>query len=189
MFLNLIAVIWQNIWCESVEFWSGISSIWQRIKTHYWKWTTSDKVLVRSDTIKCTRVGQTIIPISLHRRTELQNVQCFFSLRRTMLRMGRTMFVSDRYFKVSLWRRANARNVRLYYPYRQYTNLSTFRIVSEHCLRITLHLFQYFDILIKGECQGHTLRAIDARFIDRLLVEVCFLIRRYLGNPFIKFIT
>ena len=27
---------------------------------------------------------------------------------------------------VSLWRRANARNVRLYYPYRQYTNLFMF---------------------------------------------------------------
>ena len=30
---------------------------------------------------------------------------------------------------VSLFRRANARNVRLYYPYRQYTNLFLFRFV------------------------------------------------------------
>ena len=43
-------------------------------------------------------------------------------------------------FSVSLWRRANARNVRLYYPYRQYTNLFIFRFVSEHCLRSTLHI-------------------------------------------------
>ena len=30
----------------------------------------------------------------------------------------------------SLWRRANARNVRLYYPYRQYTKLFVFRFVA-----------------------------------------------------------
>ena len=36
---------------------------------------------------------------------------------------------------VSLWQRANTRNVRLYYPYWQYTNLFIFRFVSEHCLR------------------------------------------------------
>ena len=29
----------------------------------------------------------------------------------------------------SLWRRAYARNVRLYYPYRQYTNLFIFRLI------------------------------------------------------------
>ena len=34
-----------------------------------------------------------------------------------------------------LWRRAYARNVSLYFPYRQYTNLFIFRFVSEHCLR------------------------------------------------------
>ena len=45
-----------------------------------------------------------------------------------------------------LWRRANARNVRLYYPYRQYTNLFIFRFVSEHCLRSTLRLFHYFNL-------------------------------------------
>ena len=33
---------------------------------------------------------------------------------------------------ISLWRRANARNVRLYYPYRQYTNLFIFRFVSQY---------------------------------------------------------
>ena len=31
---------------------------------------------------------------------------------------------------VSLWRRANARNVRLYYPYWQYTDLCRFRFVK-----------------------------------------------------------
>ena len=40
-------------------------------------------------------------------------------------------------FSVSFWRRANARNVRLYYPYQQYTNLFIFRFVS---LRSTLRL-------------------------------------------------
>ena len=48
-------------------------------------------------------------------------------------------------FSVSLWRRANARNVRLYYPYRQYTDLFIFRFifrfVSLLCLRSTLRLF------------------------------------------------
>ena len=43
-------------------------------------------------------------------------------------------------FSVSLWRRAFARNVRLYYPYRQYTNLFIFRCVSLLCLRSTLHI-------------------------------------------------
>ena len=35
---------------------------------------------------------------------------------------------------------SDTRNVRLYYPYRQYTNLLIFRFVSEHCLRSTLRL-------------------------------------------------
>ena len=34
-----------------------------------------------------------------------------------------------------------ARNVRLYYPYRQYTNLFLFWFLTEHCLRSTLRLF------------------------------------------------
>ena len=39
----------------------------------------------------------------------------------------------------SLWRRANARNVRLYYPYWQYTNLFIFQFVFEYTyLSITL---------------------------------------------------
>ena len=41
---------------------------------------------------------------------------------------------------VSLWRRANARNVRLYYPYWQYTNHFIFRFVSLLCLRSALRL-------------------------------------------------
>ena len=43
-------------------------------------------------------------------------------------------------FSVSFWRRANARNVRLYYPYWQYTDLFIFRFVSLLCLRSTLRL-------------------------------------------------
>ena len=43
---------------------------------------------------------------------------------------------------VSLWRMANARNVRLYYPYRQYTNHFIFRFVSLLCLRSALRLFK-----------------------------------------------
>ena len=38
------------------------------------------------------------------------------------------------------WRRANARNVRLYYPYWQYTDLFIFRFVSLLYLRSTLRL-------------------------------------------------
>ena len=38
--------------------------------------------------------------------------------------------------------RANARNVRLYYPYWQYTDLFIFRFVSLLCLRSTLRLLQ-----------------------------------------------
>ena len=41
-------------------------------------------------------------------------------------------------FSVSLWRRANARNVRPYYPYWRYTDLFIFRFVSLLCLRSTL---------------------------------------------------
>ena len=46
-------------------------------------------------------------------------------------------------FSVSLWRKANARNVRPYYPYRQYTDLFIFRFVSLLCLplRRTLRLY------------------------------------------------
>ena len=40
-----------------------------------------------------------------------------------------------------LWRTANARNVRLYYPYWQYTDRFIFRFVSLLCLRRTLRLF------------------------------------------------
>ena len=42
---------------------------------------------------------------------------------------------------VSLWRRAYARNVRLYYPYRQYTALFIFWFVSLLCLRSTTQTF------------------------------------------------
>ena len=45
--------------------------------------------------------------------------------------------------RVFLWRTAYARNVRLYCPYRQYTNLFLFQFVFEHCFRCTLCLFLY----------------------------------------------
>ena len=44
---------------------------------------------------------------------------------------------------VSLWRRANARNVRLYYPYWQYTDHFIFIFLSLLCLRSKL-LYVYF---------------------------------------------
>ena len=41
-------------------------------------------------------------------------------------------------------RRANARNVRLHYPYWQYTNLFIFQFVSLLCLCITLYLYNVY---------------------------------------------
>ena len=38
-------------------------------------------------------------------------------------------------FSVSLWRRAYARNIRLYYTYPQYTNLFILRLILTYCLR------------------------------------------------------
>ena len=43
--------------------------------------------------------------------------------------------------EVSLWRRTDPRNVRLYYQYWQYSNLFIFRFVSLLCLRNTLRLW------------------------------------------------
>ena len=51
-------------------------------------------------------------------------------------------------FSVSLWRRANARNVRLYYSYWQYTDLFIFRFVSLLCLRSTLRLYLLVNYLL-----------------------------------------
>ena len=49
--------------------------------------------------------------------------------------------------RVPLQRRANAQNVRLYYPYWQYTNLFIFRFVSLLSLRSTLRLFHLYILL------------------------------------------
>ena len=57
----------------------------------------------------------------------------------------------------SLWRRANARNVRLRFPYREYTNLFIFRFVSQHCLRRTLHFMFLSD-------EGPTFKTLDFTF-------------------------
>ena len=61
--------------------------------------------------------------------------------RTTLVPNSYTVFFEFFLFSVSLWRRANARNVRLYYPYWQYTDLFIFRFVSLLCLRSTLRLF------------------------------------------------
>ena len=44
-------------------------------------------------------------------------------------------------FYVSLWRRSNARNVRLTLRFGSFINILIFRFVSLHCLRRTLRLF------------------------------------------------
>ena len=62
-------------------------------------------------------------------------------------------------FSVSLWRRANARNVRLYYPYWQYTDLFIFRFVSLLYLRSTLRLLDL--------CGLATLSVAGARTLPR----------------------
>ena len=59
-------------------------------------------------------------------------------------------------FSVSLWRRANARNVRPYYPYWQYTDLFIFRFVSPLCLRSTLRLFRNINDLVIPKFQTST---------------------------------
>ena len=48
-------------------------------------------------------------------------------------------------FCFSLTGRADAQNVRLYFLYRQYSNLFIFRFVSQHCLRSTLHFIFLSD--------------------------------------------
>ena len=38
-----------------------------------------------------------------------------------------------------------SKRYRLYFPYGQYSNLFTFRLLSQHCLRSTLHIFHCFE--------------------------------------------
>ena len=45
---------------------------------------------------------------------------------------------------------AFARNVRLYFLYRQYTNLFIFRFVSEHCLRSTLYVYFIYTLRLSN---------------------------------------
>ena len=66
-------------------------------------------------------------------------------------------------FSVSLWQKANARNVRLYYPYWQYTDLFIFRFVSSLCLRSTLRLFCLYII--------YNIRNIAYRLI---FLDICY---------------
>ena len=53
-------------------------------------------------------------------------------------------------FSVSLWRRANARNVRLYYPYRQYTNLFIFQFIKFWTARQPIRIFNFIVFWIWG---------------------------------------
>ena len=62
------------------------------------------------------------------------------------------------FLHVSLWRRANARNVRLYYPYWQYTNLFIFRFVSLLCLRSTLRWFKILLIATVNKTKPHCIK-------------------------------
>ena len=73
---------------------------------------------------------------------------------------------------VFLWRRANARNVRPYYPYWQYTDLFIFLFVSLLCLRSTLRLFpsKCGGILSSPWLQGkHKPRAASSQVYINLL--------------------
>ena len=54
-------------------------------------------------------------------------------------RIGPSSERNRKHFSVSLWRGANTRNVRLYYPHWQYTDLFIFRFVSLLMLRTTQH--------------------------------------------------
>ena len=53
-------------------------------------------------------------------------------------------------FSVSLWRRANARNVRPYYPYWQYTDLFIFRFMYFVCLAYFYYNYDVFCNILHG---------------------------------------
>ena len=52
-----------------------------------------------------------------------------------------------RLFLLNFLSEKGPRNVRLYFPYRQYTNLFIFRFVSQHYLCSTLRLFQMLYVV------------------------------------------
>ena len=58
--------------------------------------------------------------------------------------------------RASIFRRANAWNVRLYYPYRQDTNLFIFRFVSEHFLRSMHYIYIIIIILLYSTVPFHS---------------------------------
>ena len=66
----------------------------------------------------------------------------------------------------SLWRRANVRNIRLYYPYWLYTDHFIFRFVSLLCLRSTLCLFQFGQSAGK-QCVAMSLTVISTYSSER----------------------
>ena len=69
---------------------------------------------------------------------------------------------------------AFAQNVRLYFLYRQYTNLFIFRFISQLCLRRTLRLFQNaFYITIPHLISSHLIssRLISSHLISSHLIS------------------
>ena len=83
-------------------------------------------------------------------------------------------------FYVSPWRSANARNVRLYYPFWQYIYIFIFRFVSLHCLRSTLRLFLllvnifYFDLYLNTAYAAHYLFYFVKTVISLALIDMMF---------------
>ena len=76
---------------------------------------------------------------------------------------------SERNREQSLWQRANARNVRLFYPYWQYTDLFIFRFVSKLHLYSTYaaHYAVYFYLDIHGiKLIFYFLNLSDARMVS-----------------------
>ena len=121
----------------SVQWWWYIFSLWRRanarnVRLYYPYWQYNDHFIFRFIYIfnRCEH----IIVIK----------QGWFTADKESKLASR--FSRRSFVHVSLWRRAYARNVRLYYPYRQYTYLYTFLFASEHCLRSTLYV--YFTVKI-----------------------------------------
>ena len=98
---------------------------------------------------------------------------------------------------VSLGRRANVRNVRLYYPFWQYINISIFqfRFVSLHCLRRTLGLFlllvnlSYFDLYLNTAYAAHYVFSFSKTVISLALIDIIFWNSKELhrGRLYVKF--
>ena len=64
------------------------------------------------------------------------------------------------FFFISLWRRANARNVRLYYLYWQYTDLFIFRFVSLYSAYAALYVYKDY-ILVKLRSPDYSVGTVE----------------------------